>query len=49
MFAQVAIFILSLFDQVELIEEFEPGRDSYVDTLLQIKACQARVYFLYAR
>ena len=33
----------------EKIEEFEPGRHSYIDTLTKIKACQARVYFLYAR
>ncbi len=35
--------------QVEMIEEFEPGRASYHDTLLKMKECQARVYFLYAR
>jgi hypothetical protein len=37
------------FFQVEKVEEFEPGRHSYHDTLLKIKECQARVYFLYAR
>ena len=35
--------------QVEMIEEFEPGLPSYHDTLLKVKECQARVYFLYAR
>ncbi|XP_059080362.1 glutamate [NMDA] receptor subunit 1-like isoform X1 [Tigriopus californicus] len=34
--------------QVEKIEEFEPGKSSYYDTLSTIKECQARVYFLYA-
>ena len=35
--------------QVEMIEEFEPGLLSYHGTLLKVKECQARVYFLYAR
>jgi len=32
-----------------MIEEFEPGRYSYRDTLQTVKECQSRVYFLYAR
>ena len=32
-----------------MIEEFEPGLLSYRGTLLKVKECQARVYFLYAR
>lgn len=34
--------------KVEKVEEFEPGRHTYYDTLMKIKECQARVYFLYA-
>ena len=35
--------------QVEKVEEFEPGQDSYLEVLKNLKDCQARVYFLYAR
>nr|XP_040571852.1 glutamate [NMDA] receptor subunit 1-like isoform X2 [Lepeophtheirus salmonis] len=34
--------------KVEKVEEFEPGQGSYLQTLLKIEECQARVYFLYA-
>ena len=46
----VALFMQkSVFFQVEMVEEFEPGKASYNDMLLKVKDCQARVYFLYAR
>ena len=35
--------------KVEKVEEFEPGQESYKEVFENLKGCQARVYFLYAR
>lgn len=34
--------------QVESVIEFEPGLDSFIDQLLEVKNAQSRVYILYA-
>ena len=47
-FLQLSSLTYSIL-QVEMVEEFEPGKASYNDMLLKVKDCQARVYFLYAR
>jgi ionotropic glutamate receptor NMDA 1 len=34
--------------QVESVIEFEPGLDSFIDQLLEVKNAQSRVYVMYA-
>jgi ionotropic glutamate receptor NMDA 1 len=34
--------------QVESVIEFEPGLDSFIEQLLEVKNAQSRVYVMYA-
>jgi ionotropic glutamate receptor NMDA 1 len=39
---------VTIFIQVESVIEFEPGLDSFIDQLLEVKNAQSRVYVMYA-
>jgi len=43
----VSVFV-TLLMQVENVIEFEPGLDSFIDQLLEVKNAPSRVYILYA-